>query len=100
MIARGECAWVYILASKRNGTLYTGSTADLARRVYEHREGVLPGFTRNYGVTRLVWYEAFERTIDARTMEYRIKRWRRAWKLRLIETMNPDWNDLYDTLNR
>ncbi len=93
-------AWVYILASGRNGTLYVGSTADLSRRVLEHRQGLVPGFTTRYGVTRLVWYEGYERLIEARHREYSIKPWRRAWKLALIEALNPDWRDLYNDLAR
>ena len=93
-------AHVYILASQRNGTLYTGSTTDLARRVREHRTGLTPGFTTTYGVSMLVWYEGHERIIEARIREYAIKRWRRAWKLALIEGMNPDWRDLYLDLNQ
>jgi putative endonuclease len=86
--------YVYILASGRNGTLYTGSTTDLARRIWEHKEMLTPGFTTRYGVTRLVWYETYDRIIDARHREYAIKRWRRAWKLALVEAMNPQWWDL------
>jgi len=89
---------VYMLASRRNGTLYTGSTIDLARRIHEHRTGAMPGFTRDYGVTMLVWYEEYPRVIDARIREYAIKRWRRAWKLALIEAFNPAWRDLYEDL--
>lgn len=66
-------AWVYILASRRNGTLYVGSTADLSKRIWEHKQALLPGFTRDYGVTMLVWYEAYDRLIDARHREYAIK---------------------------
>jgi putative endonuclease len=89
---------VYMLASRRNGTLYTGSTIDLARRIYEHRTGAMPGFTRDYGVTMLVWYEEYPRINDARIREYAIKRWRRAWKLALIEAFNPARRDLYEEL--
>ena len=89
---------VYMLASRRNGTLYTGSTIDLARRIYEHRTGAMPGFTRDYGVTMLVWYEEYSRIIDARIRECAIKRWRRAWKLALIEAFNPARRDLYEEL--
>jgi putative endonuclease len=92
-------AWVYILASQRNGTLYIGSTTDLSRRIWEHKQHLTPGFTTAYGVTRLVWYEAYDRIIDARHREYAIKKWRRAWKLTLIETMNPEWRHLYWELN-
>ena len=90
--------WTYILASARNGTLYTGSTHDLAACVYEHREGLRPGFTRKYGVTRLVWFEAHESVASAHKREQLIKRWRREWKLALIETMNPRWVDLYASI--
>ncbi|MFO1185109.1 MAG: GIY-YIG nuclease family protein [Bauldia sp.] len=90
--------YVYMLASRRNGTLYVGMTDDLARRGWEHREGVRPGFTRRYGVTRLVWYEAHATRESAFERERRIKEWRRAWKLELIEASNPEWSDLYETL--
>ncbi|MBN9061342.1 MAG: hypothetical protein BGP06_15405 [Rhizobiales bacterium 65-9] len=92
-------AYVYILASGRNGTLYTGSTTNLEGRIAEHKQGLLPGFTRRYGVTNLVWYEAFESLHDARDHEYAMKRWRRAWKLALIEKSNPDWIDLAESWN-
>jgi putative endonuclease len=90
--------WVYLMASGRNGTLYCGVTADLSRRVYEHREGLVPGFTDRYGVKLLVWYEGHDEIADAIAREKRIKEWRRAWKLRLIEAVNPGWEDLYLTL--
>jgi len=93
-------AWVYILASRRNGTLYVGVTTDLSRRVWEHKNGLTPGFTSRYRVHLLVWYEAYDRIVEARAREHAVKRWRRAWKLRLIEEMNPDWRDLYFDLNR
>jgi putative endonuclease len=89
----------YILASGRNGTLYYGSTSDLSKRVWEHKNKLTPGFTTRYGVTRLVYYEHYGRLMDARAREYKVKRWRRAWKLKLIEEMNPRWRDLYDELN-
>jgi len=92
-------SFVYILASGRNGTLYTGVTADLSRRVWQHREGARKGFTAQYDVTRLVWYQEFAEIDQAILYEKRIKRWRRAWKLQLIETENPQWLDLYETLN-
>ena len=91
--------YVYILASRRNGTLYTGVTSDLARRVFEHREGLIPGFTLTHGVKLLVWYEAHGDIEGAIAREKRIKEWRRAWKLGLIEAVNPDWRDLYLELN-
>jgi putative endonuclease len=90
--------YVYILASRRNGTLYVGVTNDLGRRVYEHREGLVPGFTRAHGVKQLVWYDAFATVDEAIAHEKRLKRWRRSWKLALIETANPGWADLYETL--
>jgi putative endonuclease len=91
---------VYILASRRNGTLYLGVTNDLSRRVHEHRCGDVPGFTAKYGVKLLVWYEAYTSIDHAIAQEKRIKRWRRAWKLELIERINPEWSDLYETLNQ
>lgn len=91
-------AYVYILASRRMGTLYVGVTNDIIRRAYEHKEGIIKGFTSDYGVTNLVWYEAFEHIDEAIAFEKRLKRWRRVWKIDLIEKMNPAWNDLYLTL--
>ncbi len=92
--------WVYILASKRNGTLYVGRTNDIARRIYEHRSGAIPGFTRKYGVKTLVHIERYDDIGDAVAREHRLKRWRRRWKLALIEERNPDWRDLCGELNR
>ena len=89
---------VYILASKRNGTLYVGVTSDLGQRVWEHKSDIIEGFTKRYGVHRLVWYELHETMQSAIEREKRIKRWRRRWKLELIERLNPDWVDLYETL--
>ena len=91
--------YTYILASDRNGTLYVGSTDDLAKRVYQHKEKVYRGFTSKYGVDKLVWFEAFELRSNAFRRERRIKEWRRSWKLLLIEEANPTWRDLYDELN-
>jgi putative endonuclease len=91
--------YVYILASRQRGTLYTGITNDLARRVHEHREKSASDFTRHYGVTRLVYYEAFDEPDLAIAREKRLKRWDRAWKLEAIETFNPEWRDLYEELN-
>lgn len=88
---------VYMLASRRNGTLYVGSTIDLARRIWEHKSGAMAGFTRDYGVTTLVWYQGYPHIVQARSREYVIKKWRRAWKIALIEQMNPDWRDLYES---
>ncbi|SFU13568.1 GIY-YIG nuclease family protein [Mesorhizobium sp. YR577] len=91
--------YVYILASRKNGTLYTGVTGDLERRVWEHREGLTDGFTKKYGVRRLVWYRDYVDIGDAIVDEKRIKKWRRKWKLELIEAMNPEWDNLYEVLN-
>ena len=90
--------WVYIVTNRPNGTLYVGVTSDLARRVHEHREGTARGFTRRYGLTRLVYAEPHEDIREAIRREKAIKGWRRAWKVRLIRESNPDWNDLFDTL--
>jgi putative endonuclease len=95
----GKGGFVYILASGRNGTLYLGSTVDLCRRVYEHRQAYTPGFTTRYGVFQLVWYERYDLIVDARHREYVLKKWRRAWKIALIEAMNPLWRDLSLELN-
>ena len=92
--------YVYILASQTNGTLYTGHTDDIAYRTWNHREGRGAAFTRKYRVKRLVWYEAHDSRESAKTREYQIKKWKRAWKIRLIEAANPDWRDLYFTLNQ
>ena len=92
--------YVYILASRQRGTLYTGVTNNLARRVHEHRSKTQKGFTERYGVTRLVYYETFETTDSAIPREKRIKRWPRAWKIQMIEKDNPEWLDLYESLNR
>ncbi len=97
-MAQYDCIAVYILASKRNGTLYTGVTSDLAGRVWEHKQGLVPGFTRKYGCTLLVWFEQHEHTHAAIHREKQIKRWARAWKLELIERANPTWTDLYSRL--
>ena len=91
--------FVYILASKRNGTLYVGVTNDLVRRMTEHKAKLVPGFTRQYGVTLLVYFEAFDSILEARAREHSLKRWRRAWKLKLIEQDNPNWRDLTAELN-
>jgi putative endonuclease len=90
--------FVYILASARNGTLYVGVTNDLARRVYEHRNDLVGGFTKRYGVHRLVYYETHEEIYEAITREKRLKRWLRAWKIELIEKQNEHWQDLWPML--
>jgi len=89
-----ERFYVYILASGRNGTLYVGVTNNLARRVTEHKSGAVPGFTRQYGVDQLVYFEEYASVLEAREREYKMKRWRRDWKLELIEKLNPNWRDL------
>ncbi|HMG49878.1 MAG TPA: GIY-YIG nuclease family protein [Inquilinus sp.] len=89
---------VYIMASKRNGTLYTGVTSNLQRRAHEHREGLVPGFTSRYGCKILVWYEPHATMPEAIAREKQIKHRSRKWKLALIEAGNPDWRDLYDDL--
>jgi putative endonuclease len=86
---------VYIMASKRNGTLYTGVTSDLRKRVFEHRSDAIEGFTKRYGVHNLVYFELHENMFEAITREKQIKKWNRAWKLRIIEQQNPDWEDLW-----
>jgi len=92
--------WVYLMTNRRDGTLYLGVTSDLARRAWQHREGERDGFTRQYGLKRLVWYEWHEDIRTAIQREKTMKHWPRAWKVRLIHAMNPDWDDLYETLNR
>lgn len=89
---------VYILARRKNGTLYTGVTSNLLRRVWQHRNKVRAGFTQKYDVTHLVWYEAAVDAAGAIRREKQIKKWRRRWKLALIEEMNPNWDDLYPHL--
>lgn len=91
-------AGVYILASKRNGTLYIGVTSDLVKRIWEHKNNMIEGFTKQYNVHRLVWYELHENMEAAITREKRLKNWRRKWKLELIENSNPKWLDLYYTI--
>ena len=86
--------YVYILASQRNGTIYTGVTRDLAGRLYEHQNNLTPGFTSRYGVKTLVWFEEYDLLVDAIQREKSIKKYTRKWKLNLIETMNPDWADI------
>jgi putative endonuclease len=92
-MARARAYFVYILASK-SGVLYVGSTSDLARRVYQHRHGLLPGFTQQYNVNRLVWYDVAPNSRAMVEMEREVKSWRREKKVRLIETTNPGWHDL------
>lgn len=90
--------YVYILASQRNGTLYIGLTSDLPRRVDEHKQHVVAGFTRKYNIGKLVWYEQHDSVEEAIAREKQLKKWNRRWKLSLIEKDNPEWNDLAETL--
>ncbi len=90
--------FTYILASQRQGTIYTGVTNDLVRRVFEHREGGVEGFTKKYNVKMLVWYEVHATIAAAIQREKNIKHWSRDWKIQLIEKMNPEWNDLYEEI--
>ena len=89
---------LYVLASQRNGTLYVGVTGDLMRRIAQHRGGQIPGFTTRYGIRRLVYAEWYPDIRNAIEREKRLKRWRRAWKIDLIESVNPSWRDLYPVL--
>jgi putative endonuclease len=90
--------FVYIMASARNGTLYLGVTSDLPKRIWEHRNGVVEGFTRKHNCKLLVWYEAYESLDAARLRERQMKEWKRAWKIREIEGLNPTWEDLFHRL--
>jgi putative endonuclease len=90
--------YVYILASRRNGTLYIGMTDDLPKRVWQHREGIVPGFTKKYGVKMLVWAEEHDSRESAFLRERQLKKWNRDWKIQLIEEGNPAWRDLWDEL--
>jgi putative endonuclease len=92
--------WVYILTSKPGGTLYVGVTNDLVRRAHEHREGVVPGFTKKYRIKTLVYYEMRDDVAAAIQREKNIKHWSREWKIDLIVSMNPTWRDLYDEIIR
>ena len=91
-------SYVYILASKKHGTLYVGVTADLVKRVYEHKNDLVKGFTQKYKVHQLAYFEVFEDIEEAIQRETCIKRWKRDWKIELIEKNNPEWNDLYDAI--
>jgi putative endonuclease len=90
--------WVYIITNRRNGTLYIGVTTNLPRRAYEHRAGLIKGFSTRYGLKMLVWYEFHDDIRTAIQRESTMKHWPRAWKVRLIHATNPEWDDLYDTL--
>ena len=93
-----KAGYVYIMASRRNGTLYIGVTSDLVARVFGHREGVVGGFTKRYGCKRLVWFEQHDDLQAARYRELQMKEWRRAWKIELIQKTNPQWDDLFPGL--
>ena len=93
-----RAGYVYIMASGRNGTIYLGVTSDLLKRALEHRSGSIEGFTKRCGCKHLVWYEAHDSIKSARQRELRMKEWKRSWKLREIEGVNPDWEDLCDRL--
>tara|TARA_R110002124_G_scaffold53921_2_gene154083 strand:- start:137 stop:430 length:294 start_codon:yes stop_codon:yes gene_type:complete len=94
----GKPGYVYIMASQRNGTIYLGVTSNLPKRVFEHREGLIEGFTKKHGCKLLVWFEAYDDLQEARATELRMKNWNRQWKLKRIERMNPDWRDLWDEI--
>jgi putative endonuclease len=89
---------VHLLASRRHGTIYLGITNDIVRRVHEHKKKVVPGFTAKYGVDRLVWFEVYDDPASAITREKAVKKWRREWKIRLIEEQNPEWRNLYPAI--
>ncbi|HEY4142881.1 MAG TPA: GIY-YIG nuclease family protein [Pseudolabrys sp.] len=91
--------YVYMLANKRNGTLYVGLTDDLVKRVWQHQNGVTKGFTQRYGIKMLVWYETHESRESAFLRERQMKKWNRVWKLELIEKANPSWRDLADEIS-
>ncbi|KPL67963.1 hypothetical protein SZ64_07425 [Erythrobacter sp. SG61-1L] len=95
-----EEGWLYIVCNKRNGTLYLGVTSHLQQRIWQHREGLIEGFSKKYGCSRLVWTQHFSNLHDARQREWQMKKWKRAWKIELIEKDNPGWRDLWDDLNR
>lgn len=92
------CGYVYFMTNRPNGILYIGVTSDLVRRVYEHRSGAVAGFTKRYGLKRLVYFEAYDDIRTAIQREHNLKHWSRTWKVRLILATNPAWNDLYDSL--
>ena len=92
--------WVYILASAKHGTLYISVTNDLIRRVYQHKNKLIKGFTAHYDVVRLVWFEGHDNPTSAITREKELKKWRREWKVNLIERENPNWDDLYESVTR
>jgi len=91
--------FIYILANKKNGTLYIGITNNLIRRIYEHKNDLIDGFSKKYGIHNLVYYESYNDVRDALNRETQMKKWNRKWKIELIEKSNPEWNDLYNELN-
>jgi putative endonuclease len=91
-------AWLYIMTNRRDGTLYIGVTTDIATRAWQHKTGAVPGFTKKYRLTRLVYIETHDTINEAIRRERTLKTWRRAWKVRLIAEMNPNWDDLCDQL--
>jgi putative endonuclease len=91
-------SYVYVLASRNDGATYIGMTNDLVRRIYEHRTKAVPGFTSKYNITRLVWFEMYDDPISAISREKELEKWKRIWKVQLIETTNPLWNDLYESI--
>jgi len=90
--------YVYIIASRRDGATYLGVTNDLVRRVYEHQIKAVPGFTSKYNITQLVWFEIYDDPVSAITREKELKKWKRSWKVELIEAQNPEWKDLYESI--
>ena len=90
--------YVYIIASRRDGPIYIGVTNNIVRRIYEHRIKAVPGFTSRYNITRLVWFEIYDDPITAISREKELKKWKRSWKVQLIEKDNPEWNDLYESI--
>ena len=93
-----KAGYVYMMASGKNGTIYIGSTSDLVKRVYQHRNGLVDGFTKDNGCKLLVWFEAYDDLQEARQRELRMKKWKRNWKIKRIEEENLEWNDLYAAL--
>jgi putative endonuclease len=90
--------FVYIIASRKDGAIYIGVSNDIVRRIFEHRNKVVPGFASKYNITRLVWFEMYDDPISAISREKELKKWKRSWKVQLIEAQNPQWNDLYDSI--
>jgi putative endonuclease len=90
--------FVYIIASRKDGAIYIGVSNDIVRRIFEHRNKLVPGFASKYNITRLVWFEMYDDPISAISREKKLKKWKRSWKVQLIEAQNPQWNDLYDSI--